>query len=944
MFGGVGHYVEALDAVLEFVDSEQPSTDELVEWYRDRFARVSRRDSILRNAGYLRSVGFLESENERWEVGAVGREYRSAGDVETLVRIMCDRNVGLWTVMSSLTDGPMSIGEINRQQLDTHDELGWDPSDTTMAVQRTNWLLSMEMIRRDGNEYAITEAGRSFVEEREPPAGAPGAIESNRSDEGEDIEVAGPPPDAGGPPRAALTAELQELEQELDRPVRPTDLARHGSLAAEEYTEQFGSWERAGEVAQIPVSDPTWKRAVLEELRLYRDSHHEPTARLDDLYVAMEDRLGLLFPNNNNVRPKIRQQLQYLRDDGEIEFTDNAGEYESLPSGESASGDSEEPPETEDDSMPREQSEVVSELESACVSLERAVRSDADSAGEKLRELQRRVAEFRDRVEVDTLPADVRRRVDFVERRTAIAEASLEAPDEAEETVEDSEQLLEDLQELAEAFGESPSREVVAACGRHSVESYDRQFGSWPEALEAAGLDPIDHSKREQRHFPRSEVLAAIRELVEELGRMPSQTELDARGGVSRTTIVNLLGGWETTQELAGRLVDGDLQMEDSDDVDTDETTEGEEAEEPTGDEEAEETAEDDDGEPTTDSESDAEETSGSEPDTEEEDSDDSTAGTEPEVDEFGTVSSIEGGRRLEEPVAIEVLDVDDGVGSKRDQTVVFEDSEGKRAELTVWEEHEVDVDWTVGEWYLLEESLGKSYEDDEGETIRNLSSSSDFTVEHTESRPTTDDTDESRTDRRDSPIVEGGGIGEATVPGGQSEQTKDRTHPEPSESPPEEAAPPPEGEFATLETIDVSGPVDRSMAIKILSALGHQGGPKSATLEVEDSEGDQTELTVWRYHASDTEWRLGRWYVVDGIEATAPPDPDERVNYQLASTKDFAVGTPGEGRQTDARSTDERSVSGRSDSDDESDPDESDQGENKMDILSEIASEIENL
>jgi type II restriction enzyme len=41
---------------------------------------------------------------------------------------------------------------------------------------------------------------------------------------------------------------------------------------------------------------------------------------LDDVY-AFEPRLAALYPRNNNVRPKIRQQLQVLRDRGWVEFT-----------------------------------------------------------------------------------------------------------------------------------------------------------------------------------------------------------------------------------------------------------------------------------------------------------------------------------------------------------------------------------------------------------------------------------------------------------------------------------------------------------------------------------------------------------------------------------------------------------------------------------------------
>lgn len=46
---------------------------------------------------------------------------------------------------------------------------------------------------------------------------------------------------------------------------------------------------------------------------------------LDEVY-AFERHLGELYPGNQNVRPKIRQQLQYLRDRGFIEFI-SRGQY-----------------------------------------------------------------------------------------------------------------------------------------------------------------------------------------------------------------------------------------------------------------------------------------------------------------------------------------------------------------------------------------------------------------------------------------------------------------------------------------------------------------------------------------------------------------------------------------------------------------------------------------
>jgi type II restriction enzyme len=46
---------------------------------------------------------------------------------------------------------------------------------------------------------------------------------------------------------------------------------------------------------------------------------------LDEVYT-FERHLGYLHPGNQNVKPKMRQQLQYLRDRGFIDFV-SRGNY-----------------------------------------------------------------------------------------------------------------------------------------------------------------------------------------------------------------------------------------------------------------------------------------------------------------------------------------------------------------------------------------------------------------------------------------------------------------------------------------------------------------------------------------------------------------------------------------------------------------------------------------
>lgn len=65
--------------------------------------------------------------------------------------------------------------------------------------------------------------------------------------------------------------------------------------------------------------EPLERRGWLMDVMKCVESLRSPEFTLDQVY-AFERQLNELYPGNQNVRPKIRQQLQYLRDRGFIEF------------------------------------------------------------------------------------------------------------------------------------------------------------------------------------------------------------------------------------------------------------------------------------------------------------------------------------------------------------------------------------------------------------------------------------------------------------------------------------------------------------------------------------------------------------------------------------------------------------------------------------------------
>jgi Homing endonuclease associated repeat len=88
------------------------------------------------------------------------------------------------------------------------------------------------------------------------------------------------------------------------------------------------------------------------------------------------------------------------------------------------------------------------------------------------------------------------------------------------------EQILAELRASAGRLGRSPTMREFAADGETTVhpQTVIEHFGSWNAAKRAAGLVP-------RRFATREELLGLLRELGEELGRVPTAKDLDSRRG-----------------------------------------------------------------------------------------------------------------------------------------------------------------------------------------------------------------------------------------------------------------------------------------------------------------------------------------------------------------------------------------------------------------------------
>ena len=136
-----------------------------------------------------------------------------------------------------------------------------------------------------------------------------------------------------------------------------------------------------------------------------------------------------------------------------------------------------------------------------------------------------------------------------------------EVPDREWEHVSDAE-LIAELQRLAEANdGDRPTTVDVQERGTHATTTYRDRFGSWRDALEAAGFEPPPPQR-----VTTAELLAELRRLHDEFGGRLTTTIVREHGSHSRQTYYNRFGSWDDALDAAFETVPTDTIEQGGDD------------------------------------------------------------------------------------------------------------------------------------------------------------------------------------------------------------------------------------------------------------------------------------------------------------------------------------------------------------------------------------------
>jgi len=112
--------------------------------------------------------------------------------------------------------------------------------------------------------------------------------------------------------------------------------------------------------------------------------------------------------------------------------------------------------------------------------------------------------------------------------------------------------LRAELKRLGEELGRRPTMDEMAEHGAYDPKTYYRKFESWLDALRDAGYDPDPElSKAGTPKLAKEVLIEDLQQLADDLGKQPSQRDMNEHGEHSHTTYVRHFGSWTEALDAA---------------------------------------------------------------------------------------------------------------------------------------------------------------------------------------------------------------------------------------------------------------------------------------------------------------------------------------------------------------------------------------------------------
>jgi len=115
--------------------------------------------------------------------------------------------------------------------------------------------------------------------------------------------------------------------------------------------------------------------------------------------------------------------------------------------------------------------------------------------------------------------------------------------------------LVDELRDLADTLGKTPTVEQMDNMGKYTAPTYQERFGSWNDAVRAAGL-----STNHREDMTKDELEQAVMDLHDETGHIPTYNDMLHNGEFSPYIYEKEYGSWISALRECGFEVDDSLE------------------------------------------------------------------------------------------------------------------------------------------------------------------------------------------------------------------------------------------------------------------------------------------------------------------------------------------------------------------------------------------------
>lgn len=159
-YGGVSNRLENLRSMFKYIRVHHPSREQLVDWVLSNTPAGSS-DAVNHHLAFLASVELIDLTDEECTLAEYGEQWLQTQESKTLYRALSEGVKGFDTILTALSEEPMTDEEFMALLTSTFDEA--EMSTPGPAIRHREWLQVLGYLTREDGVNRLTDEGEALV-------------------------------------------------------------------------------------------------------------------------------------------------------------------------------------------------------------------------------------------------------------------------------------------------------------------------------------------------------------------------------------------------------------------------------------------------------------------------------------------------------------------------------------------------------------------------------------------------------------------------------------------------------------------------------------------------------------------------------------------------------------------------------------------------------------